>query len=145
MRRHRGMDKEPYTDLINNSKMSSRIHLAGYRYDVPSLVKASDVLVQPSISGEGLPRAVMEAMGIGTPVVITPTGGGKEIIEDGVSGFIVPIKDPKAIASKVGELYNNPQLAKKMVAINLDKIAGELSAETTVDNYINYFEKLIKT
>ncbi|PCJ48271.1 MAG: glycosyl transferase family 1 [Gammaproteobacteria bacterium] len=139
----RGMDKNPYTDLINNSKMSERIHLTGYRYDAPSLTKASDVLVQPSISGEGLPRAVMEAMGIGTAVVITPTGGGKEIIEDGESGFIVPIKDPKAIASKVRELYHNPQLAKKMVDINLAKIAGELSSETTVENYISYFEKLV--
>ncbi|RLA01112.1 MAG: glycosyltransferase family 1 protein, partial [Gammaproteobacteria bacterium] len=58
----KGMDQQPYSDLIANSKMKQRIHLAGYRFDAPSLVKASDLLVQPSISGEGLPRAVMEAM-----------------------------------------------------------------------------------
>ena len=39
-------------------------------------------------AGEGLPRAVMEAMGYGTPVVITTTGGGKEVVDDGVTGFI---------------------------------------------------------
>jgi glycosyltransferase involved in cell wall biosynthesis len=139
----RGMDKEPYLSLISNSKMVDRIHLAGYRHDAPTLLKSSDLLVQPSISGEGLPRAVMEAMGSGTPVVITPTGGGKEIIEDRKSGFIVPVKDPKAIADGVRELYNNPELTKQMVAINITKIANELSSDTTVDNYINYFEELI--
>jgi len=139
----KNMDESPYKELIADSGMQERIHLTGYRYDVPELVKACNVLVQPSISGEGLPRAVMESMGIGTPVVITTTGGGKEIIEDGKSGFIVPIKSPKAIALKVQELANKPELAKKMVDINQQKIKGDLSSTATVDNYIRYFQSLI--
>ncbi|TQV81426.1 glycosyltransferase family 4 protein [Aliikangiella coralliicola] len=139
----RNMDKKPYSDLIANSKMRDRIHLTGYRHDVPELVKASSVLVQPSISGEGLPRAVMEAMGLGTPVVITTTGGGKEVVDNEKSGFVVPVKSPQAIAEKVRYLYHHPEIVQMMTQRSEEKIRGELSAENTAVNYAQYFKKLI--
>ncbi len=138
----RNMDQEPYSSLISESKMKSRIHLAGYRHDVPQLVKSSDLLVQPSISGEGLPRAVMEAMGLATPVVITTTGGGKEVVDDGESGYVVPIKSAEAIAERVEALYHNPELAKEMALRGQQKIESELSSEQTVKNYIDYFRRV---
>lgn len=137
------MDQDPFPSLIKSSGMQDRIHLAGYRFDVPNLIKASNLLVQPSISGEGLPRAVMESMGLGTPTVITTTGGGKEVVDDGQSGFVVPVKDPAAIARRIRELYQNPQLCDSMAKIGQDKIKGQLSSETTVDNYIKYFEAIL--
>ncbi len=140
----KSMDQEPYTSLINNSKMKERIHVVGFRLDVPQLTKASQLLVQPSISGEGLPRAVMEAMGLGTPVVITTTGGGKEVVTDGMSGFVVPIKSPEAIAEKITVLYHNKELAKEMSALSQEKIRNELSLERTADNYLQYFNHLLK-
>ncbi|MDH5765551.1 MAG: glycosyltransferase family 4 protein [Gammaproteobacteria bacterium] len=140
----RGMDKEPYKTLIKNNKMKTRIHLTGYRHDAPELIVASDVLVQPSISGEGLPRAMMEAMGYGTPPVITTTGGGKEVIEDGVTGFVVPVKDPEAIADRVRILYQQPDLVKAMSERCKEKIHSEFSSKKTVENYIKYFESMIK-
>ena len=124
--------------------MAERIHSLGYRFDVPELVKASNLLVQPSISGEGLPRAVMEAMSLGTPTVITTTGGGKEVVEDGKSGFVVPVKDPTAIAARVRTLYQQPDLCISMAKRGQDIIRNQLSAETTVDNFVSYFETLIK-
>ena len=141
----RNMDKEPYNSLIKNNKMKERIHLTGYRHDAPELIVASDVLVQPSISGEGLPRAMMEAMGYGTPSVITTTGGGKEVIEDGVTGFVVPVKDPKAIADRVRKLYQQPELVKDMSKRGKEKIQNEFSSTKTVENYIKYFKSLIKS
>ena len=123
--------------------MCSRIHVTGYRFDAPELIHASDILVQPSISGEGLPRAVMEAMGYGTPVVITTTGGGKEVVDDGVTGFIVPTKDPEAIASRVRQLFQNPELALKMSKNSKEKLRTDLSSQRTVVRYIEYFESLL--
>jgi glycosyltransferase involved in cell wall biosynthesis len=134
------MDVEPYNSLIKNSNMCSRIHTTGYRFDAPELIHASNILVQPSISGEGLPRAVMEAMGYGTPVVITTAGGGKEVVDDGVTGFIVPTKDPEAIANKVRQLYQQPQLALQMSNNCKEKLRTDLSSQHTVDRYIKYFE-----
>jgi len=139
------MDKEPFSSLIKESGMADRIHVAGYRFDVPQLIKASSVLVQPSISGEGLPRAVMESMALGTPTIITTTGGGKEVVENGVSGFVVPIKDPLAIAQRVREMYEQPALRQSMADSGLDKIRHQLSHEKTVDNYAKYFEEIINS
>ena len=123
--------------------MSRRIHVAGYRFDAPELIHASDILVQPSISGEGLPRAVMEAMGYGTPVVITTTGGGKEVVDDGITGYIVPTNDPQGIADKVRQLSENPDLAVQMSENCKIKLQTDLSSERTVDRYIEYFESLL--
>lgn len=139
----KNMDKEPFSSLIENSGMADRIHVTGYRFDVPQLIKASNMLVQPSISGEGLPRAVMESMGLGTPTVVTTRCGGNTVVEDGKSGFVVPTKDPSAIANRVRQLYHDPELCESMAKAGQDKIRNELSSETTIDNFIKYFEELI--
>ena len=139
----KNMDVEPYNSLIKNSDMCSRIHVTGYRFDAPELIHASDILVQPSTSGEGLPRAVMEAMGYGTPVVITTVGGGKEVVDDGITGFIVPTGDSEAIASKVRQLFQNPELALEMSKKSKEKLRTDLSSQHTVVRYIEYFESLL--
>jgi glycosyltransferase involved in cell wall biosynthesis len=138
-----GMDKEPYTRLIANNRMRERIHVAGFRQDAPQLIAASDVLVQPSVSGEGLPRAVMEAVSYGTPVVITDTGGGKEVIEDGKSGFVVAARDPAAIADRIARLYADTELARHMAAAGKERLRTEFSSANTVAQTIAYFESLL--
>jgi len=139
----KGMDSEPYASLIAENRMRDRIHVVGFRTDAPELIAASDVLVQPSISGEGLPRAVMEAMSYGTPVVITDTGGGKEVVEDGRSGFVVPVGAPDAIAQRVAQLYNDSELLKRFSKSGRKRLSEEFSSKRTVDKYIAYFQSLL--
>ncbi|MDH5570329.1 MAG: glycosyltransferase family 4 protein [Gammaproteobacteria bacterium] len=141
----KNMDCEPYTTMIANSSMRERIHLAGFRHDAPELIVASNLLVQPSISGEGLPRAVMEAMGYSTPPIITTTGGGKEVVEDGVTGFIVPIKDPRAIADRIRLLHQQPELLSEMAKNCRQKLATDLSSQRSIDKYLDYFESLLQS
>ncbi|MBL1432467.1 MAG: glycosyl transferase family 1 [Gammaproteobacteria bacterium] len=141
----KNIDKEPYIEKISSHAMRARIHLAGYRHDAPELIAASDVLVQPSISGEGLPRAMMEAMCYGIPCVVTDTGGGKEVLEDGVTGFIVPVKDSAAIADRVRRLYNDSALRAEMSLRCKEKITNDVSLEKTVDQFVDYFQRLIVT
>lgn len=138
-----GKNMDQYSDLISGNKMSERIHLLGYRFDAPELITASDILVQPSISGEGLPRALMEAMGYGTPSIITTVGGGKEVVENGVNGVIVPANDANAIAASVRELYHDPEKIKAISVACRDTIANQYSNERTVQLYIEYFERLL--
>jgi glycosyltransferase involved in cell wall biosynthesis len=67
---------------------------------VKSLIAASDFLLLPSLE-EGIPNVVLEAMALGTVVVSTDCGGVKEVINNGESGFVVPIRDPEAIADRL--------------------------------------------
>lgn len=138
-----GKNMETYAELIAGNRMKDRIHVLGYRYDVPELIKGCDVLVQPSISGEGLPRAVMESMAYGTPAIITTTGGGKEVVEDGVTGFIIPTNDAASIAQKVRILHADPELVVRMGEKCRETIAGKFSCERSTDLYLEYFKALI--
>ncbi len=138
-----GKNMEQYADLIQKNRMQPRIHIAGYRYDAPELIVASDLLIQPSISGEGLPRAVMEAMGYGTPAVITTTGGGKEVVTDGLNGKVVPVNDPDAIATAVRALYLQPD---KILAMSIEckrAIAERYSIEQTTLEFEQFFQRML--
>ncbi len=138
-----GIDKEPYLSQIENSKMKSRIHLAGYRNDAPELIAASDVLIQPSIDGEGLPRVILESLAYGTPVIASANPGSKEIIDDKENGYIVPVRDSQAIADKVRTLHDSPELLQQLSANSKSVIENKMSHKQTVKQYIEYFESLL--
>ena len=139
----KGMDKEPYKTLIADSKMNQRIHLAGYRNDAPELIAASNILIQPSITGEGLPRVVLESMAYGTPVIASANPGSMEIIDNGENGCIVPVGDADAIASCVMNLYKSVEELKLLSENGKKIIEGKMSHTRTVENYINYFQSLV--
>jgi len=138
------ISKEPYISAINNSGMSERIHITGYRSDVPSIISSCDVLLHASTRKEGLPRVIMEALASGTPVIASANESSLEIIENGVNGYIVPLKDAKAIADKVKELYESPQTLQNLKQHAQDVIKGKMSHESTVKKYIEYFESLLQ-
>ena len=98
--------------------------------DVPGVYAAHDVFVFPSMF-ESMSLVVPEAMASGMPVVTTRTCGMQDIIEDGVTGFLVPPRDSQTLASRIIDLLNDPLLCsrlgqaaqKKARAITWDKIA----------------------
>jgi len=138
-----GTQKEPYKSLLEHNRMKSRIHVAGYRQDAPELIAASDVLIQPSTSGEGLPRVILESLAYGTPVVASANKGSMEIIDNNINGCIVPVRDPGAIADKLRMLINSPKILKEFTANSKDKLKKEMSHKSTVRHYVDYFHSLI--
>jgi len=76
--------------------VSGRVRFLGERQDVPDLVAGLDVFVLPSIA-EGMSNTLLEAMASGRPVVATGVGGNPEVVEDGVTGTIVPVRHPAAL------------------------------------------------
>jgi glycosyltransferase involved in cell wall biosynthesis len=140
----KGTDAEPYTSMITMNKMKDRIHAIGFRHDAPELIAASNLLIQPSRSGEGLPRAVMESMGYGIPTVVTDTGGTAEAVHDEKNGYVVPTENPDAIADRVLKLYKNPQLIRQMSEACRETIKREFTLEITIAKYIDYFESILR-
>ena len=136
------MSEEPYLSAIENSGMKDRIHLTGYRHDVPDIIAACDLLIQPSIR-EGLPRVALESIASGTPIVASNNEGNMEVVDDGFNGYLVPIKDSKAIAQKIRKLYNEPEKLQELSNNCIHKIQNEMSHQTTVKKYIEFFESLL--
>jgi glycosyltransferase involved in cell wall biosynthesis len=82
------------------------VHFTGLRDDIPEIMRSLDVLVVPSLS-EGFGRVIAEANAVGTPVVAAAVGGIPEVVEDGVTGVLVPPRDAAALAAAVGRVLDD--------------------------------------
>ncbi len=89
------------------------IRYFGHQNDVLPFYKQCYAFVLPSYH-EGMPRTVLEAMAVGRPIVTTDAPGCRDSIEDGVSGFLVPVGDASAVAEKLIALIEDRPLAEKM-------------------------------
>ena len=138
----KGADCEPYTSAIQKNKMSDRIHVIGYQAEAPRFIAASDVLVQASTRGEGLPRSILEGLAYGVPAISTTSGGAKEILDEGKTGFVVDINDAQAIANRLLALYKEPQKLEAMSASCKELIDTRLSSASAAHQYIEFFQSL---
>lgn len=120
----------------------NRCTFLGYRSDIPDLLQALDVLVLPSLS-EGLPFILLEAMGMERPVVATAVSGNPELIEHGRNGLLIPSADPKALATAVTWLLENPQEAKAMGKASKSTVAGEFSVKKMVEKTEEVYRSIL--
>jgi glycosyltransferase involved in cell wall biosynthesis len=101
------------------------VRFTGYldQENVAAILRESDALVLPSFA-EGVPVVLMEAMASGKPVVATQVGGVSELVEDGVSGFVVPPGDPESLAGAIITLAD-PKIRTRMGAAGRAKVTTE--------------------
>ena len=85
----------------------------GRRADIPKILGCCDIAVLPS-RAEGLPNAVLEYMAAGLPVIASRVGGNAELINDGVTGLLVPPEDSSALSSSLLKLLRDPALAQRI-------------------------------
>ncbi|HSH81496.1 MAG TPA: glycosyltransferase [Herpetosiphonaceae bacterium] len=96
--------------------LQRRVHFTGYRRDVPRLLGALDLYVHPA-RFEGMPNALLEAMAAGCPIVATTVDGNRELIEDGVHGWLVPPEDARALAEAIEcALVNTDEARRRSTA-----------------------------
>jgi glycosyltransferase involved in cell wall biosynthesis len=82
--------------------------------DVPGVLRRTSVFVLPSYYREGVPRSTQEAMAVGRPVITTDVPGCRETVVDGVNGFLVPPRDPAALAAAMIRFIEEPDLVVRM-------------------------------
>ena len=97
----------PYVD-------SGIIELPGEARDPVRYYQESSVYVLPSYYREGLPRTILEAMSCGRPIITTDWTGCRLAVEDGESGYLVPVKDAAAVADRMKRLIEDPELLRRM-------------------------------
>ena len=108
-----GPERSRLQRRINAAGLSQSFILSGFRADLDHFLPHFDLLVLPSHT-EGLPNVVLEAFAAGVPVVATAVGGTPEVIEDGVSGYLVPPGDAERMADRIGELLTVPEVLPDM-------------------------------
>jgi len=115
----------------------------GFRSDVKELIEKADIVVLPSYYGEGVPRTLIEAASMGKPIVTTNNRGCKEVVENGINGFLVPVKDYKSLAEKIEILIDNPTLREKFGKNSRIKAIKEFDIKIIVDKYLKIYEEII--
>lgn len=120
--------KPQIESYIHRHGLSNRVKICGVRNDIPQVLAASDVFALPS-RWEGLPFTVIEAMMVGLPVVASRVGGVPELVEDGVTGLIVPPKDPEALAKALNTLLSDHDLRHQMGEAGRQKAMREFTLE----------------
>jgi glycosyltransferase involved in cell wall biosynthesis len=126
----------------SDARLKSRVVFAGFRRDVARILRATDVLVCPSLF-ESYGIALLEAMGCGVPVVSTNVGGPCETMVEGVTGFLVPPRDPAAIAARVCELLADPELRRKMGEQGRTRVEQNYTIEKSAGRVQAIYEELL--
>ena len=130
-------------NIAQNSPLKDRIHFTGFRNDAPAIAAACDAFIMPSTKREGLSRAVIEAMSCGTVPIVTDVGGLPEMVVQRESGLIIPPLNSAAIAQAILELYQNPELKKKIGENARRRIQTHFNIETSVEKTRQLFEELL--
>ena len=100
-------------DIIERMGLQGRVVRLEDREDMPDLYAAMDIVTLPSYR-EGLPRCLMEAAMMGKPIVASNISGNREVVENGVNGFLVPVRDAQALVEAIRRLALDPQLRQRM-------------------------------
>jgi glycosyltransferase involved in cell wall biosynthesis len=109
--------------------IADRCVFTGERTDVADMMKSMDVLVVPSLN-EGFGRVIVEANAVGVPVVGADAAGIPEVIEDGVTGRLVPPKDPPAMAAAVERILDDAEWRRRVADVAPRRVRERFSAES---------------
>jgi glycosyltransferase involved in cell wall biosynthesis len=134
--------EDAYADALRRRveamSLADRIHFLGFRSDVPDLMSLATIIVHTSVAPEPFGRVLVEGMLAKRPVVAARAGGVPEIIEDGISGVLVPPADPSALAHELARLLNDRARASRIAAnghararrhFSLDAMVGRIEQE----------------
>ncbi|MHB8651669.1 MAG: glycosyltransferase family 4 protein [Minisyncoccota bacterium] len=130
-----GEERDALSNLIQELGLSAQVFLVGHVPDAADLMFAFDIFMLSSIS-EALAYVILEAGNVGLPVVATRVGGIPEIIENGVSGVLVPPRDPKGLAGALAKLIADPVSAKRMGEALKKTVAKKFSFESMLEKTI---------
>jgi glycosyltransferase involved in cell wall biosynthesis len=120
----------------------ARVILAGFQRQVRPFIQASDIFVLPS-RWEGFGMAIVEAMGLGKPVVATRVGGIPEIVEDAVTGILCPPGRPAALAAAIRRLVEAPRLRRAMGAAGRQRAASLFTAQAMSARYQAMYRRVL--
>ena len=101
-----GPMEAPMRELRRQLGLERQVHFLGVRSDAPALIRGSQAVLLPS-DQEGLPRSIMEALSLGTPVIGSDIRGTRELLAEG-AGYLYPVRDVEALARTLRQALNDP-------------------------------------
>jgi L-malate glycosyltransferase len=131
-------------DAVREAGLQSMVHLAGYRSDADQLIAAADVVTLSS-KEEGMGTVLLDAMAFGGAIAATSAGGIPEVVQDSVTGLLVPIGDGPALGAAIARLLMDDGLADRLRAAARRRVVDFSVAATaarTLDVYSRVFSRV---
>lgn len=116
--------------------------LPGSRDDVPAIMRGLDLFVLPSLA-EGISNTLLEAMASGLPVVATRVGGNPELMEEGITGSLVPPADPQALSAAIRDYVVNPEMIRRHGANGRRAVESRFGMEAMVKAYMGVYDSIL--
>jgi glycosyltransferase involved in cell wall biosynthesis len=123
--------------------LEARVHMLGYRADAQSLLRQCTLCVMAS-THEGLGTALIEAQALGVPVIATAVGGVPDLIENGVTGRLVPAHDPAAMAAAILQALASPELRQRWAEAGRRSVR-EFDVESLANRTLAEYEAILRT
>jgi glycosyltransferase involved in cell wall biosynthesis len=140
-----GPDDPEKADAVTREQMAAAekagVVFLGQRDDVDRLYAAMDLFVLPS-HREGFPRAAMEAAATGLPIVATDVRGCRQVVADGVTGLLVPVRDPDSLARAVSELGDDAERRRTMGEAAAHRARDEFDERRVVDIVLSTYREV---
>ena len=141
-----GPDRKALSRQIAAAGLEGRVILLGRRdrSEIAGLLQGADVLAAPSAptkrgKREGIPIVLMEAMASGVPVVASRISGIPELVEDGVSGLLVPPRDPRSLADALARLHADSSLREALAPAGRAKVEAEFDVRQNAAELVRQF------
>lgn len=129
-----GPDRPMLEALADQYALRGSTHFAGERNDVPDCMRGLDLFCLPSLA-EGISNAILEAMACGVPVAATDVGGNGELVEDGVTGALVPPGDVEALSGVIRASFDDSVARARQSRAARRRAVTQFSMEAMVDAY----------
>ncbi len=130
-----------YLDRVCDGKY---IKYMGHCDNIREILLQSSIVLLPSYYREGVPKSLIEATAIGRPIITTDWVGCRETVDDGVNGFLIPIKCPEKLAEKLSVLLDNKDLRQRMGIASRKKAEQEFSVDMVIEKHFSIYQELLK-
>jgi glycosyltransferase involved in cell wall biosynthesis len=137
-----GPDLGRWQQWVKARGWDHRVLFSGQVLDVPRRLETSDVFVLASL-WEGFPRSILEAMRAGLPVVVSDVGGVRESVIDGETGYVVPPRDPQALAGRLAELLADAGLRRSLGAAGRARYEAEFTFDAMLYKTFKVWEAVL--
>lgn len=137
-----GPEMDRLTAMAQAENLSERVHFAGYRTDIPDLLRAADVFVLPTLF-DAQPTVIMEAMAARLPVVSTTFAGVPDMVDTGVHGTLVAPGDVSALAEALIGMLGDPVRAKAIGEAGRRRAEVEFSMDGQIEKLAALYDRLI--
>lgn len=136
-------EEEKYKKLVEDYQSKGYVKYIGFQKDIDSWIHKCHCTILPSLGGEGVPNVLLESAAIGRPCIASDINGSKDVVDDGVTGYLYETGNSKSLINKVEKFLALPFEQKKTMGIaGHEKVASQFNRDIVIDKYMDEVKKI---